>query len=414
MSGLKILAVQLGFHPDYPDVSTLATTYNDGIYYVASFVQQEFPDADVDLCQMFWGENPADFPLEQYDYILISALATHFWSNLATLETIRQRKRPGAVVIMGGPHPAFAPYEALRYADYAVLAEGEIPTVQLIDRLENGGSVADIDNIAYLGADGNLVLNQVTRYNQSIANPINPKFLARAPRLHWATVSMSRGCPFDCSFCYAIRLLGRRFRTKTVADIKAELDAIHARTGCTRFYITDLNFTTREDFCREVADAFRDRDYKFIAMSRIDHADNIDLVREMRDVGFEEYCLGVESEDPDVLRAFNKKVDPGEQTQRLRTFAENGIYIHSAIIYGLESQDRQAIENTARWCADARIVHPTFVCLAEYPFQNLLFGARQDIDDHLIMMEMPTYQHYSFVGIYPRHMRPKRAAARHP
>lgn len=94
MSGLKILAVQLGFHPDYPDVSTLATTYNDGIYYVASFVQQEFPDADVDLCQMFWGENPADFPLEQYDYILISALATHFWSNLATLETIRQRKRP--------------------------------------------------------------------------------------------------------------------------------------------------------------------------------------------------------------------------------------------------------------------------------------------------------------------------------
>jgi hypothetical protein len=51
-------------------------------------------------------------------------------------------------------------------------------------------------------------------------------------------------------------------------------------------------------------------------------------------------------------------------------------------------------------------MHPVFVCLAEYPFQDLLFGARQDIEDHRIIMEVPTYQHYSFVGIFPRHMRP--------
>ena len=51
-------------------------------------------------------------------------------------------------------------------------------------------------------------------------------------------------------------------------------------------------------------------------------------------------------------------------------------------------------------------MHPVFVCLAEYPFQELLFGSRQDIEDHRIIMEVPTYQHYSFVGIFPRHMRP--------
>ena len=51
-------------------------------------------------------------------------------------------------------------------------------------------------------------------------------------------------------------------------------------------------------------------------------------------------------------------------------------------------------------------MHPVFVCLAEYPFQDLLFGARQDIEDYRIIMEVPTYQHYSFVGIFPRHMRP--------
>jgi anaerobic magnesium-protoporphyrin IX monomethyl ester cyclase len=402
---LEILCIQLGFHEAYPDASTLATTYNDGIYYVASFVQRELPDAHVEMCQMFWGEKPEDFPLAGYDYILISALATHFWSNIETLEHIRRAKRAGCVVVMGGPHAAFAPYEALRYADYAVTAEGEVPTVQLINALEAGEPVADVDNLAYIAADGELALNKVTRYSD-IANAIDPRFLARAPKLHWATVSMSRGCPFDCSFCYAIRLLGRRFRTKTADDVRDELDAIYRQTGCDRFYVTDLNFTTRKDYCREIAGKLRDRGYKFIAMSRINHADDLDLVLDLKRAGFEEYCLGVESEDPTVLKAFNKKVDPSEQTARLLRFAENDITIHSAIIFGLEVQDRQAIEATARWCAEARIMHPVFVCLAEYPFQELLFGSRQDIEDHRIIMEVPTYQHYSFVGIFPRHMRP--------
>ncbi|MTJ80854.1 MAG: radical SAM protein [Telmatospirillum sp.] len=405
MRPISVLAIQLGFNADYPDISTLATTYNDGIYYVASFVKHQLPNARVDMCQMFWGEKPTDFDLGSYDYILISALATHFWSNIPVLEDIRRLRKPGGTIIIGGPHAAFAPYEALVYADFAVIAEGEVPALELIEALESGGDPRAVPNVAFVDEAGLLRINPIKRYG-TLANAIDPAFLARAPRLHWATVSMSRGCPFDCSFCYAIRLLGRQFRTKSVEDIVAELDGIHRQTGCTRFYVTDLNFTTRRDFCQKVAEAVRGRGYKFIAMSRISHADDIALVRELRDVGFEEYCLGVESESPAVLSAFNKKVDAGGQAEQLLRFAENDIYIHSAIIFGLEMQDEEAILNTARWCADVRIAHPTFVCLAEYPFQKLLFGTRQDIEDHRIIMEVPTYQHYSFVGVFPRHMRP--------
>jgi hypothetical protein len=110
--------------------------------------------------------------------------------------------------------------------------------------------------------------------------------------------------------------------------------------------------------------------------------------------------------DEVVLLSFNKRVDASLQADRLIRFAEHDITIHSAIIFGLESQDLAAIMRTARWCAEARIVHPTFVCLAEYPFQELLYGSHQDVEDHRVIPEVPTYQHYSFVGIFPRHMRP--------
>jgi hypothetical protein len=402
---LSILCVQLGFGTQYPDVSTLATTYNDGIYYVASFLKRELPEADIEICQMMWSESPADFPLERYDYVMISALATQFWSNLATLKVVRERKRSDGKIIIGGPHATFAPYEVLRYADYAIIGEGEIPALQLITVLESGGDLQDVENLCYIADDGSMVINKFARY-KNLDNSIDPAFLQRAPRLHWATVSMSRGCPYDCSFCYAIRILGRRFRSKGIATIVNELDGIYRQTGCSRFYVTDLNFTTRAEFCSSVADALVDRSYRFIAMSRIEVADNIDLLLHLKEAGFGEYCLGVESENDAVLRAFNKRVNASLQTERLLRFAENDINIHSAIIFGLESQDIGAMEQTAAWCAEARIVHPTFVCLAEYPFQKLLYGSHQDIEDHRIIMEVPTYQHYSFVGIFPRHMRP--------
>ena len=407
MRRLKILFVQLGFDKRYPDVSTLATTYNDGIYYVASFVMQEFPNAQIDMCQMFWDEDPTSFPIESYDYIMVSALATHFWSNIGTMEFLKSCKSSRCKLIMGGPHATFAPYEALEYADFVILGEGEIPAVQLITCLETGGHLEDVENLCYIGEDGLLSINKFTHYGD-IGNMINPTLLRKAPRLHWATVSMSRGCPFDCSFCYAIRILGRKFRTKSIENIRQELDSIYHQTGCLRFYVTDLNFTTRKDFCYDVADAVRGSGYKFIAMSRVEIADSLDLLLTLKEAGFEEYCLGVESEDPGVLNTFNKRYDAAKQTSRLLTFAEHDIFTHSAIIFGLESQDESAMECTARWCADARLVHPTFVCLAEYPFQNLLFDSRQDIEDYRIIMQVPTYQHYSFVGIFPRHMRPSR------
>lgn len=403
---LKILFVQLGFHPDFPDVSALASTYNDGIYYVASFVERFLPTAETDVCQMLWNEDPRHFPLDSFDYVLISALGTHFWSNIAALEAIKEGVSPRCKIIMGGPHACFAPHEALRYADYVVLGEGEIPAVQLVAALETGGDLDDVHNLCYLGDDGSLVINRFARYG-AIHNAINPRLLARAPKpLQWATVSMSRGCPYNCSFCYAIRILGRRLRTKEVDDIVRELDGIHQQTGSRRFYITDLNFVTDKDFCRQVAAAVRDRGYRFIAMTRNELADDVDLLLELKEAGFEEYYVGVESEDPDVLRSFNKKYDVSLQTTRLQAFAEHDVTIQAGMIFGLEYQDEEAVRHSAAWCAEARLLQPAFLCLAEYPFQGLLYGSHQDVEDHRIITEVPTFQHYSYVGLFPRHMRP--------
>jgi radical SAM superfamily enzyme YgiQ (UPF0313 family) len=424
MRRLKILLLQLGNHHSFRDRTALTHrgfrtrdsmawayvsyepgTYSDGLYYVASFLMEHLPDAQFDVCQMLWGDDPADYPIESYDYILVSGLATHFWSNLAAMRLVRERKRRGAWSIMGGPHATFAPYEALEYVDFVILGEGEVPALQLIEALESGGSLAGVDNIGYVGADGLLQMGEMRRYG-NLGVTIHPSLLRNAPPLPWAPVSMSRGCPFNCSFCYAVRLLGRQFRPKEIGDIRREVDALSAQNGCKRFLVTDLNFATQKEFCHDVARAFRGAPYKFIALTRASIADDEDLVEDLKAAGFEDYYFGVESEDPDVLKAFNKNIEAGEQTTRLLKMAEHDIFIHAGLIFGTDAQDKVAVERTARWCAESRIIHPNFYCITDYPFQGVLHGHRQDVEDHRIIMRHINYQHFSFVGIFPRHMRP--------
>lgn len=403
----RMLFIQLGFHPDYRDAGALASTYNDGIYYVASFLKRQFPDITTDVCQMFWAEEPRDFAIESYDYILISSLATTFYANKPALDEIARRRKKSAKVIFGGAHATFAPHEVLDYADYAILGEGEIAVAKLIHCLETGGEVTELENICYVGDDGLMVINRNKHY-QVPDNPLMPELLrsSRRGRIQWAAVSFSRGCPYSCSFCYSIRILGREFRPKDAQSIPLELQAIHREIDARRFYVSDINFGTNKRFCHEVAEAVRPLDYRFIAMTRIEIADDVELLRELKSAGFEEYYIGVESESADVLKLYNKRCDASQQTQRLLRLADEDIYVQSGIMFGLDSQGPDDIQASARWCAEARITHPIFMCRAEYPFQKILFNSHQDVEDHRIIIGGPTYQHYSYVGIFPRNMPP--------
>ena len=61
---------------------------------------------------------------------------------------------------------------------------------------------------------------------------------------HYDTVSIqfSRGCPFSCDFCNITTLLGRQPRTKSAAQIVAELDSLYATGWRGNVFFVDDNF----------------------------------------------------------------------------------------------------------------------------------------------------------------------------
>jgi radical SAM superfamily enzyme YgiQ (UPF0313 family) len=106
--------------------------------------------------------------------------------------------------IAGGPHATFFP-ELLRKGtlDYVGINECEKPLSQLLERLESGGRTDDISGI-YAFRDGDIVENPPKNF---VIDLDKLPFCDRDLYLHYTgSISnqffISRGCPFDCSFCF--------------------------------------------------------------------------------------------------------------------------------------------------------------------------------------------------------------------
>ena len=57
-----------------------------------------------------------------------------------------------------------------------------------------------------------------------------------------STSSSSRGCPFSCDFCNITALFGHKPRTKTAAQVIAELDRLYALGWRHNVFFVDDNF----------------------------------------------------------------------------------------------------------------------------------------------------------------------------
>ncbi|MBS0249371.1 MAG: DUF4070 domain-containing protein, partial [Proteobacteria bacterium] len=145
-------------------------------------------------------------------------------------------------------------------------------------------------------------------------------------------VQYSRGCPFTCEFCDIIELYGRKPRTKTNAQMLAELDRLYALgyRGHVDFVDDNLigNKKALRSFLPELQAWQEARGYpfEFSTEASMNLADDDDLLEMLKQTNFFALFIGIESPDPETLRQTSKK-----QNIR-RNIAEN---IHKLYGYGL-------------------------------------------------------------------------------
>ena len=169
--------------------------------------------------------------------------------------------------------------------------------------------------------------------------------LADLRRYASMSIQYSRGCPFDCEFCDVTAKFGHRPRTKSPAQVLAELDSLVAHGWHGQVFFVDDNFignkrTLRTELLPQLIEWQRAhrRKIEFYTEASINLADDDALVQQMVDAGFDMVFIGIETPDDASLVECHKIQNVGRDlVADVKRLQRAGIQVQGGFIVGFDS-----------------------------------------------------------------------------
>jgi anaerobic magnesium-protoporphyrin IX monomethyl ester cyclase len=277
-----------------------------------------------------------------------------------------KRAKPGAHVVVGGPHATPLAREMLaHHADIDTVSVGESETtfLELVDRLARGESTAGLAGTVYRGPGGDVVTGP--------ERPAIEDLDALASPHDWFDthiVMTSRGCPWRCTFCGAETSWGRGYRGQSVPYVLDALERAVARAPVKMIMIKDDTFTTNRKRVLELCRGIRARGLKFVwsCDTRVDVLGE-ELLHEMRLAGCERLSLGVESGSQAILDAIDKKITTDEIIASSDLAKKYGVKLRYYMMVGNRGETRATFDETLAFLARAKPHQYIFAALSVYP-----------------------------------------------
>jgi radical SAM superfamily enzyme YgiQ (UPF0313 family) len=299
------------------------------------------------------------------DLVAVSAITSTAPQSYKLADAVRAA---GAVVVMGGTHTSFMPEEGMQHADFVVRGEGEFAFQELVDAIQRGEGLEQIQNLTYRTEGGQIASNpERPKIPDLDVNPIPDYRLIEG----WkpggvVSIATSRGCPFSCTFCSVPGMYGHAFRTHSIDRVLEELN-VHKGSMYT-FFADDI-FTANKKRVKELLRQMIARDLtpQWGAQVRTETVDDPELLQMMRDSNCFNVYVGFESINPRTLKLFQKKQDLAKIERAIERFHDNKIRIHGMFVVGSDEDDLETIDATAEFALKHDIDSVQFMILTPIP-----------------------------------------------
>ena len=181
---------------------------------------------------------------------------------------------------------------------------------------------------------------------------------------HYSSMAIqySRGCPFNCEFCNVIEIYGRDPRTKSVAQVLAELDQLYRCHWKGSVFLVDDNFIGNKKNVRQLLPALAEwndrhrRPFAFFTEASVNLADDPELLAMMKAAGFDRVFLGIETPVEASLKEANKL----QNTRRslldsVRRIQRCGIEVMAGFIVGFDSDPEDVFDRQVEFIRESAI-----------------------------------------------------------
>jgi anaerobic magnesium-protoporphyrin IX monomethyl ester cyclase len=281
------------------------------------------------------------------------------------LELNRRIKQEFSVLsVFGGPHPTYYP-EMIdeEGVDGVCVGEGEYPMLELVDHLEHGMPVENIENW-WIKKQGHVYRNPLRPLIQNLDElplPDREIYEKEIPHNNWMTYVMAgRGCPYGCTYCFnhAYRDLyegkGRYVRRRGVDNVMAELKEIKSRR-CYKFirFFDDI-FPLSSEWIQEFAEKYEEIGIPFSCFARADLV-NAAMIKVLKKAGCRTIFIGVEAGNDAVRNQVMKRRMTRDQiVGASRLIVENGIHLVTGSMLGIPGTSFEADLETVKLNIECR------------------------------------------------------------
>lgn len=317
-----------------------------------------------------------DKDLEDVDVLLVTALINEA-PRAYQLARLAKMYHPGLVTIGGGPQMSPLPEEAFALGNFDVIVqrEGEDIIAPLCDLMlthPEGTREAYLEKVPGISYRKDEQVIQTRR--QGLVNPAfaelpdyrSIKDLSSDHPMPGGVLETVRGCTENCTYCQVIqqflgyRMIPRETEIKRLHQLQelASEGLLHtSRNGRFNVFISDDLHTPplravkfRNERLERLKNWKGHTDNMYmICQARAEVGQDQELAMAMAEANIKMLYLGVESNNAENLLAVNKRQEPGQMEQDLRTLNAMEFSVVAMTIIGLPFDREDDIMNLADW-----------------------------------------------------------------
>ena len=323
------------------------------------------------------------------DVVLTGGLTGQFGAIRDVMDAAKTVSRD-VITVVGGGIITSAPkhaMQALEFADYGVIGEGEIIACDLLETIQSGGDVSNVPGTVFKdGAEFVLGRGQVSHVDlDRLSFPDYEglglrDLLATAPNIvgmgEKGTVPIitSRSCPFRCTFCF--HSSGQKFRQRSLDSVFTEIDHLIQNYSVRYFAIQDELFSHDADRVRMFCERIKPYGVNWWAQFRVTDVTE-DLINDLKQAGCSAMGLGIESGDDRILRSMRKGTTVQANERALEIAYRGGMGVQGAVILGDTAETIETARNSIEWWKRNARYELQLSMIVTYPGTEIYKAARK-------------------------------------
>ena len=272
----------------------------------------------------------------------------------STAEVCKEIKKLSNIpIVWGNAHPTLLPEQCLKepYIDIIILGEGEETVVELARALEKGRTLSEIKGIGYK-ENGKLKFTEPRPFIRNLDKYKIDWSLVDVNRYitpYWnlnrvISFVTSRGCPYNCSFCYNQVFNQRKWRAHSVDFVVSEVEKLKRDYGIDGIRFWDDNYFVNKERAFKIA---RGINLPYYADARIDYVDE-EFCRNLKATNCKEIFFGIESGSDRILNLMKKQFTAAETVKAVKALTKEGVGPSASIIVGYPTETKSEYLETMK------------------------------------------------------------------